>query len=249
MVEDVRRDPLAGAELPKINDFPLTHAQSEALAAIAKPLYARRYAAFLLHGITGSGKTEVYLRAMRAALEQGRSALMLVPEIALTPVFFRRLRAVFGDLVAILHSGLTQGERFDEWSRIRRGIVQVVIGTRSAVFAPLEKLGLLVVDEEHEASYRQQDAPFYHARDAAIVRAPKPNIRSVQSCNPSVRPRLGNDSASVAIVSHNRTRATGWRVIASEKSHVPSSANAVPIWASVPRNASSKPSMSIVNHV
>ncbi len=171
MVEDVRRDPLAGAELPKINDFPLTHAQSEALAAIAKPLYARRYAAFLLHGITGSGKTEVYLRAMRAALEQGRSALMLVPEIALTPVFFRRLRAVFGDLVAILHSGLTQGERFDEWSRIRRGIAQVVIGTRSAVFAPLEKLGLLVVDEEHEASYRQQDAPFYHARDAAIVRA------------------------------------------------------------------------------
>lgn len=170
-VEDVRRDPLGGATLPKLNDFPLTHAQQEALAAIAKPLHARRYGAFLLHGVTGSGKTEVYLRAMRAALEQGRSSLMLVPEIALTPVFFKRLRAVFGDLVAILHSGLSAGERFDEWSRIRRGVARVVIGTRSAVFAPLVDLGLVVVDEEHEASYRQHESPYYHARDAALVRA------------------------------------------------------------------------------
>lgn len=170
-VEDVRRDPLGGAALPKLNEFPLTPAQSEALAAIAKPLHERRYAAFLLHGVTGSGKTEVYLRAMRAALDQDRASLMLVPEIALTPVFFKRLRAVFGDLVAILHSGLSAGERFDEWSRIRRGVARVVIGTRSAIFAPLADLGLLVVDEEHEASYRQQDSPYYHARDAAVIRA------------------------------------------------------------------------------
>ena len=170
-VEEVRRDPLAGVELPQINDFPLTDAQTNALHMLLTPLSEGRYAAFLLHGVTGSGKTEVYIRAMRAVLEQGRSALMLVPEIALTPVFSRRLRAWFGDAVAILHSSLSAGERFDEWSRIRRGAARVVIGTRSAVFAPVWNLGLVVVDEEHESTYRQQESPYYHARDAAIVRA------------------------------------------------------------------------------
>jgi primosomal protein N' (replication factor Y) len=170
-VEEVRRDPLAGVELPRINDFPLTDAQTDALRTILAPLHENRYAAFLLHGVTGSGKTEVYIRAMRDALEQGRSALMLVPEIALTPVFSRRLRAWFGDAVAILHSSLSAGERFDEWSRIRRGEARVVIGTRSAIFAPVWNLGLIVVDEEHEATYRQQESPYYHARDAAVVRA------------------------------------------------------------------------------
>ena len=130
-----------------------------------------KFKAFLLHGVTGSGKTEVYIRAMRAALDIGRSSLMLVPEIALTPVFSRRLKAVFGNKVAILHSNLSAGERYDEWRRIRRGDAKVVIGTRSAIFAPLGDLGLIIVDEEHDTSYRQNESPFYNARDAAVMRA------------------------------------------------------------------------------
>jgi primosomal protein N' (replication factor Y) len=172
-VRDVRRDPLANAVLPGADNFELTDEQRDALTEIEAALRTREYAAFLLHGVTGSGKTEIYIRAMRAALAVGRTAMMLVPEIALTPVFSRRLRAHFGDAVAIFHSSLTTGERFDEWGRLRRGEARVVIGTRSAVFAPIRDLGVIVVDEEHEASYRQQDAPYYNGRDTAIVRAHK----------------------------------------------------------------------------
>ena len=172
-VREVRRDPLAGASLPERDEFRLTAEQAEALRQIGEAQSAGRYAAFLLHGVTGSGKTEVYIRAMRAAIERGRTAMMLVPEIALTPVFSRRLRAHFGQRVAIFHSSLTAGERFDEWSRLRRGEARVVIGTRSAVFAPVGDLGLIVVDEEHEASYRQQESPYYNGRDTAVVRAHK----------------------------------------------------------------------------
>jgi primosomal protein N' (replication factor Y) len=143
------------------------------LAKVDEPLRAHAYAAFLLHGVTGSGKTEVYIRAMRVALALDRSALMLVPEIALTPVFSRRLRMHFGDKVAIFHSSLSPGERFDEWTRVRNGEARIVIGTRSAVFAPTKDLGLVIVDEEHESTYRQQDSPHYNARDTAIVRAQK----------------------------------------------------------------------------
>jgi primosomal protein N' (replication factor Y) len=170
-VRNVRRDPLAQATLPKIEELNLTKAQADALHEIELSLAAGRYDAYLLHGVTGSGKTEIYIRAMRAALLQGRTAMMLVPEIALTPVFSRRLRAHFGDQVAIFHSSLTTGERFDEWSRLKRGEARVVIGTRSAVFAPVSNLGLIVVDEEHETSYRQQESPYYNGRDTAIVRA------------------------------------------------------------------------------
>lgn len=170
-VRDVRRDPLADALLPSADSLYLTEAQSAALKEIEVPLEEGSYAAFLLHGVTGSGKTEIYIRAMRSALNRGRSAMMLVPEIALTPVFSRRLRAHFGDRVAIFHSSLTTGERFDEWSRLKRGEARVVIGTRSAVFAPVSDLGLVVIDEEHETSYRQHESPFYNGRDTAIVRA------------------------------------------------------------------------------
>ncbi|HYX42366.1 MAG TPA: primosomal protein N', partial [Pyrinomonadaceae bacterium] len=170
-VRNIRRDPLATATLPEIEELELTKEQAAALDEIEKPLKENRYAAFLLHGVTGSGKTEIYIRAMRAALLQGRTAMMLVPEIALTPVFSRRLRAHFGDQVAIFHSSLTTGERFDEWSRLKRGEARVVIGTRSAVFAPVSNLGLVVVDEEHETSYRQQESPYYNGRDTGIVRA------------------------------------------------------------------------------
>jgi primosomal protein N' (replication factor Y) len=172
-VREVRRDPLAGAILPDRDEFLLTEAQSEALREINEAQGAGKFAAFLLHGVTGSGKTEIYIRAMRDALARGRTAMMLVPEIALTPVFSRRLRAHFGDAVAIFHSSLTTGERFDEWSRLKRGEARVVIGTRSAIFAPVSDLGVIVVDEEHEATYRQQESPFYNGRDTAVMRALK----------------------------------------------------------------------------
>ena len=170
-VQEVRRDPLAHAKLPEITDLILNGEQTAVLDKINKALETRNYKAFLLHGVTGSGKTEVYIRAMQTVLEKGKSALMLVPEIALTPVFSRRLRAVFGDEVAILHSNLSTGERFDEWRRIRQGLARIVIGTRSAVFAPLQNPGLVIVDEEHDSSYRQHEMPFYHGRDVAVVRA------------------------------------------------------------------------------
>jgi len=170
-VQEFMRDPLRDAVLPKITDLTLTGEQETVLSAIETALDAAKYKAFLLHGVTGSGKTEVYIRAMKRTLDGGRSALMLVPEIALTPVFSRRLRAVFGDEVAIFHSNLSTGERFDEWRRLRSGAARIVIGTRSAVFAPLQNIGLIIVDEEHDGSYRQHESPFYNGRDVAIVRA------------------------------------------------------------------------------
>ncbi|CAN5803456.1 primosomal protein N' [soil metagenome] len=172
-LQTIRRDPLAKAVLPPVQQYELTEAQASVLGEIEQPLRQGEYAAFLLHGVTGSGKTEVYMRAMRICLQQGRAAMMLVPEIVLTPVFSRRLRAYFGDQVAIFHSSLSRGERFDEWTRVKHGESQIVIGTRSAVFAPISKLGLVIVDEEHESTYRQADSPHYHGRDTAIVRAQK----------------------------------------------------------------------------
>src|SRR6266436_10399191 len=171
--EDVRRDPLSRAELPDAEVFELTRAQSSAMRSVEKRLSEKVFATLLLHGVTGSGKTEVYIRAMQAALDLDRGAMMLVPEIALTPILSRRLRAHFGGHIAIFHSSLSKGERFDEWSRLRSGEARVVLGTRSAVFAPVQDLGIIIVDEEQDSSYRQEESPFYHARDTAIVRAQK----------------------------------------------------------------------------
>ncbi|MDX2031800.1 MAG: primosomal protein N' [Blastocatellia bacterium] len=170
-MSEIRRDPLKQYADRREAELALTPKQQAALDQIAAKLQEEKYAAFLLHGVTGSGKTEVYIRAMRAALERGKSALMLVPEISLTPMFARRLRAHFGDAVAILHSSLSEGERLDEWNRLRAGEARVCIGARSAVFAPMENLGLIVVDEEHEGSYKQDESPRYHGRDTAIMRA------------------------------------------------------------------------------
>jgi len=170
-IRDVRRDPLKQYRDRESEALTLTSKQQSALDQIAEKLNEGKYAAFLLHGVTGSGKTEIYIRAMRAALEKGRTSLMLVPEISLTPMFARRLRAHFGDAVAILHSSLSEGERLDEWNRLRSGEARVCIGARSAVFAPMENIGLIVVDEEHEASYKQDETPRYHGRDTAIMRA------------------------------------------------------------------------------
>lgn len=170
-IVEVLRDPMPDALMAKTEQFTLSSDQAVALELIERSLVANEYKTLLLHGVTGSGKTEVYIRAIRSALAKDRSAMMLVPEIALTPLFARHLRAIFGSELAILHSNLSAGERFDEWRRIRRGDARIVIGTRSAVFAPLENIGILIVDEEHDSSYRQHESPFYHARDVAIMRA------------------------------------------------------------------------------
>ncbi|MDX1419266.1 MAG: primosomal protein N' [Rubricoccaceae bacterium] len=147
-------------------------AQARALGAIDEAIQAARPETVLLHGVTGSGKTEVYIRALTTTLLERKTAIVLVPEIALTPQTVRRFRAHFGDRVAVLHSRMSDGERYDAWRAIREGRYPIVIGPRSAVFAPLEDLGLVVVDEEHEASYKQFDpAPRYHARDVAVMRA------------------------------------------------------------------------------
>jgi len=186
-LEAVRRDPLSDDLGIKSEAHTLTTPQASVLSQIEQQMNSGTYSAFLLHGVTGSGKTEIYMRAMNKALSLGRSAMMLVPEIALTPVFSRRLRARFGDQVAIFHSSLQKGERFDEWTRVKNGDARVVIGTRSAVFAPVKNLGLIVVDEEHESSYRQQESPYYNARDVAIVRAQKQSATVVLgSATPSL---------------------------------------------------------------
>lgn len=149
----------------------LTDEQQAALTSIVDALCRKQYHAFLLHGVTGSGKTEVYLRAIAHCLRQGRTAIVLVPEISLTPQMVHRFRLRFGEQVAVLHSALSGGERFDEWRRIQEGRARVVIGARSAVFAPFENVGLIVIDEEHESTYKQEEAPRYHARDVALRRA------------------------------------------------------------------------------
>jgi primosomal protein N' (replication factor Y) (superfamily II helicase) len=145
--------------------------QKRALAEIWRWIVAGKFESALLHGVTGSGKTEVYLGAIDAALSRGKTAIVLVPEIALTLWVGRLVRAKFGDSVAILHSGLPDVERAREWWRVRRGEARVVVGTRSAIFAPLQNLGLVIVDEEHESSYKQEETPRYHGRDTAVYRA------------------------------------------------------------------------------
>ncbi len=184
---EVLRDPFADSAPAELDKITLNDEQAFALSEIRKPIDSGEFRALLLHGITGSGKTEVYIRAMKRTLEKGRSALMLVPEIALTPMFSSRLRSIFGSDVAILHSNLSAGERFDEWRRIRRGDAQVVIGTRSAIFAPLSDIGLIIVDEEHDGSYRQHESPYYNARDTAVIRAHNANaVVVLGSATPSL---------------------------------------------------------------
>jgi primosomal protein N' (replication factor Y) (superfamily II helicase) len=148
----------------------LNNAQQQALRAILDSVSQKRFSVNVLHGVTGSGKTAVYLCAMQAVLDAGRSAILLVPEIGLTPAAAANLHRIFGEQVALLHSGLSGDERAQQWHRIHRGEARIVVGTRSAVFAPVRDLALLVVDEEHDSSYKQEETPRYHGRDVAVIR-------------------------------------------------------------------------------
>ena len=168
------RDPFERAAMMDIAldaDRELTEEQQHAADELFARADAAEFRVALLHGVTGSGKTEIYLRLADRVRRSGRQVLLMVPEIALTPSMAALVRGAFGDRVAIQHSALSVGERHDQWHRIRRGEVDVVVGTRSAVFTPLDRLGLIVVDEEHDSSYKQEETPRYHGRDVAIMRA------------------------------------------------------------------------------
>ncbi|MED1563150.1 primosomal protein N' [Alkalihalobacillus alcalophilus ATCC 27647 = CGMCC 1.3604] len=168
--EEVYREAMAELMIQPTQPLMLTPKQTEVLSPIVEAMDCARSETFLLHGVTGSGKTEIYLQAIAKGLEEGKEAIMLVPEISLTPQMVERFKGRFGDLVAVLHSGLSAGEKLDEWRKIQRQEVKVVVGARSAVFAPFQNLGLIIIDEEHETSYKQEDNPRYHARDVAIYR-------------------------------------------------------------------------------
>lgn len=196
------RDPYASEHFLPSQPLPLNASQAQALEKIKAAMAPTPHAespvgksgahTFLLYGVTGSGKTEVYLQALAHALEQGKGAIVLVPEISLTPQTVERFKARFSHgpqktLVAVLHSHLSTGERHDEWHKIRQGRARIVIGARSAVFAPVEPLGLIIVDEEHENSYKQEESPRYHARDVAIVRGQMENaVVVLGSATPSL---------------------------------------------------------------
>jgi primosomal protein N' (replication factor Y) len=172
---------------PSPFDFDFTDAQKHALQRMREAVEARKFSGMLLHGVTGSGKTAVYLAVMRAVLDAGRSAILLVPEIGLTPAVAADLHQIFGEEVAILHSALSDRERAEQWHRIKRRDARIVVGTRSAVFAPVDDLALLIVDEEHDSSYKQEETPRYHARDIAVMRAKMANaVVVLGSATPSL---------------------------------------------------------------
>jgi len=186
---------------PSHLDFIFNAQQKAALATIQRSVQEKKFSVSLLHGVTGSGKTAVYLAAMQAVLEQGRAAILLVPEIGLTPAAAANLHQVFGDEVAILHSALSADERAEQWHRIRRGDARIVVGTRSAVFAPVENLALIVVDEEHDSSYKQEETPRYNGRDVAVMRGKLTNAAVVLA------------SATPAIESYHNAEAGKYRLI------------------------------------
>ena len=172
---------------PSPFEFEFNSAQKQALQRMQQAIAARTFGGILLHGVTGSGKTAVYLAAMRTVLEAGRSAILLVPEIGLTPTVAADLHQVFGDEVAILHSALSDQERAEQWHRIKRGEARMVVGTRSAIFAPVSDLALIIVDEEQDSSYKQEETPRYNARDVAVMRAKMANaVVVLGSATPSL---------------------------------------------------------------
>ena len=196
--DEIRRTPTALRDFAPAQDFTLMHAQQRAVDAITSAM-DNGGGRFLLNGVTGSGKTEVYIRTIRHVLKMGKTAIVLVPEIALTPQMVGWFHSRFGDQAAVLHSGLSAGEKFDEWRRIRFGEARLVIGARSAIFAPLENIGAIIVDEEHENTYQSENRPRYDAREVAWKRAEDnnavlilgsatPSVSSFMKAMPGVRP-------------------------------------------------------------
>ncbi|OLN22834.1 primosomal protein N' [Domibacillus antri] len=169
--EEMYRDPHSGQDFESDTPLVLTENQKEAITPILDAINEGTSGTFLLHGVTGSGKTEIYLQSISRVIEKGQEAIVLVPEISLTPQMTERFKRRFGNDVAVLHSGLSIGEKYDEWRKISRNEVKVVVGARSAVFAPFQNIGLIIIDEEHETSYKQEENPRYHARDVAIQRS------------------------------------------------------------------------------
>ncbi|GAE29192.1 primosomal protein N' [Alkalihalobacillus hemicellulosilyticus] len=169
--QEVYRDPLSGLQFERTEPLKLTNQQQQVVDQVNPCIQKEKHDVFLLHGVTGSGKTEVYLQVIQQALDLQKEAIMLVPEISLTPQMVNRFKGRFGSEVAVLHSGLSMGEKYDEWRKIKRKEVKVVVGARSAIFAPFDRLGMIIIDEEHETSYKQEENPRYHARDVAIWRA------------------------------------------------------------------------------
>ena len=168
--KEVFRDPLKGREIKESKPLPLTEEQATAFEAINQSIQDHSHEVFLLEGVTGSGKTEIYLQTIHEVVQKGRGAIVLVPEISLTPQMVERFKSRFGDQVAILHSGLSDNEKYDEWRRIEQGSAKIVVGARSSIFAPIKDLGIIIIDEEHESTYKQEETPRYHARDIAIWR-------------------------------------------------------------------------------
>ncbi|MDK6447287.1 primosomal protein N' [Enterococcus faecalis] len=169
--KEAYRDPFANQTFEKTTALSLNAEQQVAVETILQSVQEQQSQTYLLEGITGSGKTEVYLQVIAEVLNQGKTAIMLVPEISLTPQMVQRFKSRFGEHVAVMHSGLSQGEKYDEWRKIERGEAEVVVGARSAIFAPIDNIGVIIIDEEHEASYKQEETPRYHARDLAIWRS------------------------------------------------------------------------------
>lgn len=169
--KEAYRDPFANQTFEKTTALSLNAEQQVAVETILQSVQEQQSQTYLLEGITGSGKTEVYLQVIAEVLNQGKTAIMLVPEISLTPQMVQRFKSRFGEHVAVMHSGLSQGEKYDEWRKIERGEAEVVVGARSAIFAPIENIGVIIIDEEHEASYKQEETPRYQARDLAIWRS------------------------------------------------------------------------------
>ncbi|WP_373895972.1 primosomal protein N' [Virgibacillus natechei] len=167
---EIYRNPYDDANITRTQALELTEEQQQAIEPIQENIAEERHDVFLLHGVTGSGKTEIYLQAIQEVINNGKEAIVLVPEISLTPQMVSRFKGRFGSNVAVMHSALSAGEKYDEWRRIQRKEVQVVVGARSAIFVPFEKIGIIIIDEEHETSYKQEDQPRYHARDVAIYR-------------------------------------------------------------------------------
>lgn len=187
---EVYRDPYKDSNFVETEALILNSEQQAAYDQITEKIQKNEHEVFLLQGVTGSGKTEIYMQSIADVLDKGEGALVLVPEISLTPQMVHRFKGRFGDQVAVLHSGLSDGEKYDEWRKIERKEAKVVVGARSSVFAPLDKIGLIVIDEEHETSYKQSDAPRYHARDVAIWRAKRHSSPVVLgSATPSLESR------------------------------------------------------------